>query len=50
MITGAGCSNLDYVLSGPEASICVDLNHQTALLELKLAAIRTLRYAISRCS
>lgn len=46
MITSAGCNALDYVLSGPERIDCVDLNpHQTALLELKLAAIRTLRYS-----
>ena len=43
MITSAGCNALDYILSGPERIDCVDLNpHQTALLELKLAAIRTL--------
>src|SRR5262245_23028805 len=43
MITSAGCNALDYVLSEPERIDCVDLNpHQTALLELKLAAIQTL--------
>jgi S-adenosylmethionine-diacylglycerol 3-amino-3-carboxypropyl transferase len=45
MITSAGCNALDYLLSNPERIDCVDLNpHQTALLELKLAAIRTLQY------
>jgi S-adenosylmethionine-diacylglycerol 3-amino-3-carboxypropyl transferase len=45
MITSAGCNALDYVLSRPERIDCVDLNpHQTALLELKLAAIQTLQY------
>ena len=45
MITSAGCNALDYLLSGPERIDCVDLNpHQTALLELKLAAIRSLPY------
>src|SRR5262245_25591802 len=46
MITSAGCNALDYLLNSPERIDCVDLNpHQTALLELKLAAIRTLRYS-----
>jgi S-adenosylmethionine-diacylglycerol 3-amino-3-carboxypropyl transferase len=46
MITSAGCNALDYVLNGPERIDCVDLNpHQTALLELKLAAIRSLEYS-----
>jgi S-adenosylmethionine-diacylglycerol 3-amino-3-carboxypropyl transferase len=45
MITSAGCNALDYLLSGPERIDCVDLNpHQTALLELKLAALRTLQH------
>ena len=45
MITSAGCNALDYVLSGPARIDCVDLNpHQTALLDLKLAAIRNLAF------
>lgn len=46
MITSAGCNALDYLLSGPEQIDCVDMNpHQTALLELKLAAIRRLPFS-----
>ena len=46
MITSAGCNALDYVLSSPERIDCVDLNpHQTALIDLKLAALRTLDYS-----
>jgi len=46
MITSAGCNALDYLLSDPDWIDCVDLNpHQTALLELKLAALKTLSYA-----
>src|SRR5262245_56617323 len=45
MITSAGCNALHYLLHGPEQIDCVDLNpHQTALLELKLAAIANLKY------
>ena len=45
MITSAGCNALDYLLSTPKRIDCVDLNpHQTALLELKLAAVRNLPY------
>lgn len=45
MITSAGCNALDYLLSAPQRIDCVDLNpHQTALLEIKLAAIRNLPY------
>jgi S-adenosylmethionine-diacylglycerol 3-amino-3-carboxypropyl transferase len=45
MITSAGCNALDYLLSPPQRIDCVDLNpHQTALLEIKLAAIRNLPY------
>src|SRR6185295_4391039 len=45
MITSAGCNALDYVLRLPERIDCVDINpHQTALLELKLAALRHLDY------
>jgi len=42
-ITSAGCNALDYLLKEPESIDCVDVNpHQTALLELKLAALRNL--------
>jgi S-adenosylmethionine-diacylglycerol 3-amino-3-carboxypropyl transferase len=45
MITSAGCNALEYLLSTPQRIDCVDLNpHQTALLEIKLAAIRSLPY------
>src|SRR5262245_47031317 len=45
MITSAGCNALDYLLHGPERIDCVDMNpHQTALLDLKLAAISNLKY------
>src|SRR5262249_30633669 len=45
MITSAGCNALDYLIHEPAGIYCVDVNpHQNALLELKLAAIRTLRY------
>jgi S-adenosylmethionine-diacylglycerol 3-amino-3-carboxypropyl transferase len=48
MITSAGCNALDYALEGPARVIAVDANpRQTALLELKLAAIRRLEYADS---
>jgi len=41
-ISSAGCNVLDYVLEGPKKVIAVDMNGaQLALLELKLAAIRT---------
>ena len=44
-ITGAGCNVLDYLLAGAGEVHAVDLNPcQTALLELKVAAIRTLPY------
>ncbi len=44
-ITSAGCNVLDYALEGPERIVAVDANpRQTALLELKLAAIRRLSY------
>lgn len=43
VITSAGCNVLDYALTGPRAIHAVDANpRQTALLELKLAAIRRL--------
>jgi S-adenosylmethionine-diacylglycerol 3-amino-3-carboxypropyl transferase len=44
-ITSAGCNALDYLLDGPARVIAVDINpRQTALLELKAAAIRSLEY------
>ncbi|HET6485247.1 MAG TPA: BtaA family protein [Spirochaetia bacterium] len=45
VITSAGCNALDYALEGPARVVAVDTNpRQTALLELKLAAIRHLSY------
>jgi S-adenosylmethionine-diacylglycerol 3-amino-3-carboxypropyl transferase len=44
-ITSAGCNVLDYALAGAGRVHAVDANpRQTALLELKIAAIRTLEY------
>jgi S-adenosylmethionine-diacylglycerol 3-amino-3-carboxypropyl transferase len=44
-ITGAGCNVLDYLLAGAGEVHAVDLNPcQTALLELKVAALRSLCY------
>lgn len=38
MITSAGCNALDYLLDGPSAIHCIDMNpRQNALLELKRA-------------
>lgn len=38
MITSAGCNALDYLLDGPKAVHCIDMNpRQNALLELKRA-------------
>lgn len=46
VITSAGCNVLDYALQGPRRIDAVDANpRQTALLELKLAAIRRLEFA-----
>jgi S-adenosylmethionine-diacylglycerol 3-amino-3-carboxypropyl transferase len=46
VITSAGCNVLDYALAGPRRIFAVDANpRQTALLELKLAAIRRLDFA-----
>jgi S-adenosylmethionine-diacylglycerol 3-amino-3-carboxypropyl transferase len=46
VITSAGCNVLDYALAGPRAIHAVDANpRQTALLELKLAAIRRLDFS-----
>lgn len=45
MITSAGCNALDYMIHDPAGICCVDVNpHQNALLELKIAAIQSLRY------
>ena len=45
VITSAGCNALDYALSFPSHVHAVDINPlQNALLELKLAAIRTLSH------
>lgn len=45
MITSAGCNALDYALCSPREIHCVDMNpRQNALLELKLAGIRTLEF------
>src|SRR5437868_2809098 len=45
VITSGGCNVLDYALEGPASIVAVDANpRQTALLELKLAAIRRLPY------
>jgi S-adenosylmethionine-diacylglycerol 3-amino-3-carboxypropyl transferase len=45
MITSAGCNALDYALLGPRRIQCVDVNpRQNALLELKIAGIRTLDF------
>src|SRR5262245_48169223 len=44
-ITSAGCNALDYLLRRPRSVDCVDMNpNQTALLELKLVALRRLEY------
>lgn len=46
VITSAGCNALDYALAGPRAVHAVDVNRrQNALLELKIAGIRSLDYA-----
>jgi S-adenosylmethionine-diacylglycerol 3-amino-3-carboxypropyl transferase len=45
VITSAGCNVLDYALAGPRLIYAVDANpRQTALLELKLAGIRSLDF------
>jgi S-adenosylmethionine-diacylglycerol 3-amino-3-carboxypropyl transferase len=45
VITSAGCNALDYALAGAGRVIAVDMNpRQNALLELKLAGCRRLRY------
>ncbi|MBA3685350.1 MAG: BtaA family protein [Planctomycetes bacterium] len=46
MITSAGCNALDYALLSPRTILSVDANpRQTALLELKIAGIRSLDFA-----
>lgn len=46
VITSAGCNALDYALQSPRGVFAVDMNPlQNALLELKLAAIRSLGFA-----
>lgn len=43
VITSAGCNALDYLLAGARSVTAVDINpRQNALLELKVAAIRSL--------
>lgn len=45
VITSAGCNALDYALQAPRKVYAVDANpRQTALLELKMAAIRSLEF------
>lgn len=45
MITSAGCNALDYLLQEPKRIHCIDANpRQTALLELKIAAIKSLEW------
>ncbi|WP_300614895.1 BtaA family protein [Dokdonella sp.] len=45
VITSAGCNALDYALEGPRVVHAVDANpRQNALLELKLAGIRSLPF------
>lgn len=45
VITSAGCNVLDYVLTGPAHVYAVDMNpRQNALLELKIAGIRSLEF------
>ena len=46
VITSAGCNALDYALQGPANVFAVDMNPlQNALLELKIACIRSLNYS-----
>lgn len=46
VITSAGCNALDYLLAGARSVTAVDINpRQNALLELKVAAIRSLSEA-----
>lgn len=45
MITSAGCNALDYAIEGVKRIACIDANpRQTALLNLKIAGIRSLDY------
>ncbi|WP_372725703.1 DUF3419 family protein [Novipirellula sp.] len=46
VITSAGCNALDYALQSPKNVYAVDMNPlQNALLELKIAAIKTIDFA-----
>jgi S-adenosylmethionine-diacylglycerol 3-amino-3-carboxypropyl transferase len=46
VITSAGCNVLDYLLEGPQRIHAVDMNpRQNALLELKIAGIKTLEHS-----
>ncbi len=46
MITSAGCNALSYLLDQPKKIHCIDVNpRQNALLELKIAAIKTLDWS-----
>lgn len=45
MLTSGGCNVLDMVIEGAKRVVAADLNpRQNALLELKKAAIKTLKY------
>ena len=45
VITSAGCNALDYALQSPKEVFAVDMNRlQNALLELKIAGIKSLNY------
>lgn len=47
MITSGGCNVLDYALLSPQKIYAVDINpHQSALLELKIAAIQELDFEL----
>ena len=45
VITSAGCNALDYAIQGPKKIFAIDANpRQSALLELKIAAIKHLQF------
>lgn len=47
VITSAGCNALDYLIRSPAAVYAVDMNpRQNALLELKVAALRSCDHAV----
>jgi S-adenosylmethionine-diacylglycerol 3-amino-3-carboxypropyl transferase len=47
MITSAGCNALDYLLDDPQEVHAIDVNsRQNALLELKIAAIKTMTHEV----